>query len=117
MYVVENRPLYTCFTQKAWQTRLPYPFRNPGARGLRSEVALCALCEPVNLRDFIAIRNRGKDRFIITAADHFDLIALDELCNALDELRVRFFQPIQERACIVQGKAYFGVSFQCLDER
>ena len=94
MYIVENCPLYTCFFQETWQAWFPYPFRNPHPRDLRPKVALYTFCKPLNLRNFISIRNRGKNRFIVTAAYHLDLIALNQLCDALYELWVCFFQPI-----------------------
>src|SRR5260370_40019876 len=111
MNIVQDGPFNSGICKETCKGWLPDTFCKPHSRRLDSKVALDALAQTSDLSNFVAIRNHRKDWFVVASAHNLNLIALNKSRHTPDKLRVSIFQPVQQRACIVQCEAYSRMSF------
>src|SRR5271170_3170140 len=85
--------------------RLPHALGNPRAARPRLEVFLDIVSEPRNLRMAILRWNGHENRLVESAADNFRLASGNKLAKKLEVFWVRRFDPLQERAGVMQSDA------------
>jgi hypothetical protein len=116
MHVVHERVGNVRGSKNSGKLGLPDALGEPRARRNTAEVFFDIGGQTRDLFALIFGGDGNQDRFVKTAANEFDLTALDESSQASEILRPMLFDPCEEWAGIVKAEVNFWVRFQMLDE-
>ena len=117
MNVVEQSVADARGVQYRRELRLPDAFGQPRARGAPAKVMFEIGGEASDLFALIVGRNADENGFVEAAANHFNLSTLDQGAELGEIFRAIFFEPLQQRAGIVQRGVNLRMLFEELDER
>jgi len=117
MHVVHERVGNVRGGKNSGKLRLPNALGEPRARRNPAKVFFDIGGQTRDLFALIFGRDGNQDRFVKTAANEFDLTALDQSSQASEILRPVLFDPCEERAGIVEAEVNSWVRFEVLDER
>src|SRR5271165_164110 len=116
MDIVEERVAYAGIVQDAGKLRFPNALGKPRALWALAKMVLDVVGETGDLFLLVLRGDAHENGFVEAAADHFDLSALNQFAQFYKIFRAIFFQPLQERAGIVERGVDVGVFFEQVDE-
>ena len=101
--VVQQRVLDICFGKLRGERLLPDTFRHPHATDIGAKAILKPLGVSLDLANTIPRWDHRQDRFEVGSTDDLNPASLDQTGKPIEVLRVRFGQPLHQRATGVQS--------------
>ena len=114
--IVDESIFNTGGSENRGKLRFPNALGEPRAARALPKMKRNVIREPLNLLTRILSGNGNQNRLIKTAAQEFHLSALDESSQALEILRMGFFEPFKEPAGIMQADAKKGMAEEQLNK-
>ena len=116
MNVVENGVAGVGFGQHGSELRLPDAFGQPRTGGALSKMVLEIIGQTDELHALVRGGNGNENRFVETAADHFDLAGFHQSFQAPKIFRAVLFHPGQQWAGVMEADVDTGMLLKCLDK-
>src|SRR5207302_5418493 len=99
------------------QRPLPGALGQPEPTRDRAETAVQPVREERDLAYRVTVRDYREDRLVEPAAEDLDLVGHDELREPVQERRLLFLKPLQQRTRVVQRQPDVRVPLQEIEER
>ena len=119
---LENRAVHKSIFKPGLQNRdgelrFPNALGQPHSARLVPKNLLNTSGKFAQLRDLVVVRPDRQNRFVMAAAQNFDLVSLRQNANLRDRFGLVFQKPVEERPGKVQRYFDLGMSFQHAQKR
>src|SRR5579859_4701891 len=117
VHIVHKRVRDVRIGEGRWKLRFPNALGKPGPGGPLSKMFLQVAGQAGDLLALVFGRYGNEDRLVKSAANEFDLSALDQFFQGVKIFRAMLLKPGQERPGIMKTHMNAGMIFELLKER